>query len=332
LKLLTITIDTEADCSADWTGAVPEGYRNIEALRARLLPVLGRYNAPATLMLNADIIERDSPSLECERLFRDAGWELGAHLHGEFLEPHRTLRSPAGKRLKDFQCGYDPEIERAKMQNLTAMFLQRFGRRPTCFRAGRFGANRTTFEICLDLGYEVDTSVVPGALLQEGEAVADFRAFDTKPCIAASRAGKRLVEIPVTVKSGLMKPISRIRKRRKEPVGDYFDKWASRFSYGVNCLMRPLNRSIWLRPSYSSAAEMIHILRWLDARNTTHSVVANMMFHSNELMAGASPYNSSEDEVEAFLERVRETVASAAALGYQFQCLTAAGRLVEKEL
>jgi hypothetical protein len=57
-----------------------------------------------------------------------------------------------------------------------------------------------------------------------------------------------------------------------------------------------------------------------------------MMFHSNELMARASPYNSSEDEVEAFLERVRETVASAAALGYQFQCLTAAGRLVEKEL
>ena len=335
LKLFTISIDTEADCSVDWTGAVPESYRNLTALRERLLPAIEKYGAIATLLLNGDIIERDGPSRICERLSHDVGWELGTHLHGEFVAPEVRHTSPAGIRLLDFQCGYGPEMEFRKMQTLTTMFRERFGYPPISFRAGRFGAGSRTFEICLKLGYEVDTSVVPGAIFQEGAAIADFRAFDFKPSIVACNETRRLVEIPVTVKPGLMKPVSHylgLCGSRETKSLKFLRKFLARAKCRFDRMTLPLHKSTWLRPSFSTSSAMTGVLQWLANLEPHHPVVANMMFHSNELQAGASPYNASDAEVASFLERMSSTFGSARALGYQFVSLAEAGRLLGKLL
>lgn len=136
-KFFVISIDTEADCSRDWTGRSPESYTNINALESLLLPLLARHGALATLLLNNDVTEREAPSAICERLNHEAKWELGTHLHGEFVEPDRKHSSPAAVKLRDFQCGYQPDIERAKLATLTQTFINRFSFRPTSFRAGR---------------------------------------------------------------------------------------------------------------------------------------------------------------------------------------------------
>jgi hypothetical protein len=57
----------------------------------------------------------------------------------------------------------------------------------------------------------------------------------------------------------------------------------------------------WLRPSYSSAEAMCALARRLVSRRVP---LLNMLFHSSEAIVGGSPYNRTEGELEAFLERL----------------------------
>ena len=52
----------------------------------------------------------------------------------------------------------------------------------------------------------------------------------------------------------------------------------------------------WLRPSYSSADEMIALARQLTARGVP---LLNLLFHSSEAIVGGSPYNRTEPELSA---------------------------------
>jgi len=340
MRYFVISIDAEADCGADWAGAVPESYSNLHCLQERLRPILEPYDAPATLLLNGDIIMRDGPSAECERIAGESGWELGTHLHGEFMAPEMTHSGPAGMRLKDFQCGYGYDLEFRKMQTLTELFRDRFGYFPASFRAGRFGAGPDTFRICLELGYEVDSSVVPGYQLRQEKKgdcpIADFRSFDFRPSIVAGNADRSLLEIPVMVRPGVFQPISESAGARwlqaNEAVPLALRKFVARSSYVIDRAIKPLHRSTWFRPSYSTAAEMSGVLRWLSKQGEGAPVVANMMFHSNELLPGGSPYNATEGDVSCFLEKISSSLVTARSLGYTFVTLAGAARAIKADL
>jgi hypothetical protein len=57
----------------------------------------------------------------------------------------------------------------------------------------------------------------------------------------------------------------------------------------------------WLRPSYTSAADMIALARRL-ARSG--APILNLLFHSSEAIVGGSPYNRTTGELDAFFERL----------------------------
>jgi hypothetical protein len=73
---------------------------------------------------------------------------------------------------------------------------------------------------------------------------------------------------------------------------------------------------------------MTHVLRWLTRQAVRTPVIANMMFHSSELLAGASPYNASANDVAAFLDRIQSSLKCARGLGFTFATLSAAARNV----
>lgn len=332
MRRFVITIDTEADCGPGWVGATPESYRNIDELRQTLLPSVSRWAAPATLLINGDVIERDAPSRMCEVLSRQEGWELGAHLHGELEEPERRYQSPAGVRLFDRQCFYSSDLESAKMEALQRKFTNRFGFAPQSFRAGRYGASERTLQICARLGYSVDSSVAAGVRLEEDDAVLDFRRWGVEPWVFDGAAGP-LVEIPITVQSAAVphwrgqRRVIRVGHIRMRSVADRVRKRAFRLARSVTAMMLGTQqRPVWLRPSYSSAAQMRSVLHWLVERTGDGPVVANMMFHSNELLAGASPYNQTEQDVRDFMGRLAGTLEEARRLGFQFCTLKAAAQ------
>jgi hypothetical protein len=57
----------------------------------------------------------------------------------------------------------------------------------------------------------------------------------------------------------------------------------------------------WLRPSYSSADDMMALARDLVDRGAP---MLNLLFHSSEAIVGGSPYNRTEAELSAFFDRL----------------------------
>lgn len=326
--LLAISIDTEADTGPDWVGQTPESYRNLERLSSALLPLTRRFRVPVTLLLSGDVIARDAPAEICARLEREEGWELGTHLHGEFEPPQMRYAGPAGVRLREVQAAYTAEVEREKMRSLTEKFVGRFGRQPAAFRGGRYGATARTLDICLDLGYAVDSSVVPGQLWWEDGTRLDFTGFDVAPC-QWRRGARALVEIPITVRPGRL-PLALNRRLTRLSAPTPGAAASSRLARrALRKISARLWRPVWLRPSYSSARQMCDVLRWLARHGRQSPVVANIMFHSSELLAGASPYNRTEDDVAGFLERLGEALCCARSLGFTAATLTQAAKSVK---
>jgi hypothetical protein len=331
MKLFTITIDTEADCSADWTGATPESYSNLMATEQRLAPLTARYGTCISLLLNGDIIARKQQAATCARLSTDHGWELGTHLHGEFSPPHQTQTSPAGIRLKDLQCGYPTEVERAKMTLLTRAFQDRFGYTPGSFRAGRFGAGETTFDICQELGYVVESSVIPGRMVSEGTTVADFTRFGHHPVRIRGDLASGLIEIPITVMPAMMPPWVSNLYASCDSRG--WPRSAKRCLGALDRLLSRAQRQTWLRPSMCNLEDMSNTLDWLNAEALGQPVVvANVMFHSNELLGGASPYNANEGDVDHFVHKLDAIMNRAQRAGYKFVTLKQAGLMVRSSL
>jgi hypothetical protein len=60
-------------------------------------------------------------------------------------------------------------------------------------------------------------------------------------------------------------------------------------------------RVLWLRPSYSSLDDMQRLARRVKARGVP---ILNVIFHSSEAIVGGSPYNRTQEELAAFLERL----------------------------
>jgi hypothetical protein len=294
-KLLVITIDTEVDKSSDWKVSKEESYRSVlEGIPDRLEPLFMSHGAKATYLLSGEVMERD----DCRDLLRSLkNAELGTHLHGQLVKPLRFEGPLAGRNFDAMQCAYDEKTERMKMITLTDMFKERFGHAPVSFRAGRFGAGKNTAKILSDLGYKVDSSVSPGMDWDFVDGRVDFMNAPTQPYHAdlddIRRPGtSTLLEVPVTIRASWFR--KKFHSTSNTAGGRAWNRVANKAM-----------RSTWFRPSHHSLRQMIkagyhevHINRDQDV------VVLNMMFHSMEAVAGASPYAKDEDEAHELLSRV----------------------------
>ena len=73
--------------------------------------------------------------------------------------------------------------------------------------------------------------------------------------------------------------------------------------YTTKRILRALRlvRMRWLRPSYSSLEDMLSLARDLSRQREP---VLNLLFHSSEAIVGGSPYNRTQAELDAFLDRL----------------------------
>ena len=85
-------------------------------------------------------------------------------------------------------------LERDKLVRLTARIEASFGRRPTIYKAGRYGLGTSTFAMLRELGYRVDASVVPHTDFSHagGPKFTGFPSSPFAPCDG-------LVELPLSV-------------------------------------------------------------------------------------------------------------------------------------
>lgn len=275
-KFFTITIDVEPDCTPTWRYSDPLTFHGVsKGITERLQPLFNKHGAKPTYLINNVVLE-DELSTETF-LSLKGSFELGTHLHSEFIEPEKLFSDYAGKKGEANQCLLEPAVEMAKMKTITSLFEKNFGRKPTSFRAGRFSAGANTIKCLKELGYKVDTSVTPHVRWSDktrAQPVDYTSAFEQPYMIKEGsylEADDRgcILEVPVSI-------IERRILFRKKP--------------------------IWLRPHVSDFNDFLKVINTQTATHRDNRyLVFNIMFHNVEVLPGLSPYSQSEADCEAYL-------------------------------
>jgi peptidoglycan/xylan/chitin deacetylase (PgdA/CDA1 family) len=295
---LLVGIDTEGDNQWDAAARARQTFENIYAL-PRLHALFARHGVRPTYVITHPVAsDARSADVLC-RLIARGDCEIGAH--------HHAWETPPCSPEDIARHGYASALPRdqfdRQIASLTGAIAAAVGARPVSYRSGRFGFSADHVASLERHGYLVESSVAPlfyeshkgGPEFVEAPLRPYFLAYDN-----ATRPGTSdLLEVPVS--AGL--------NRRLPKMLQYAYARAPR-PYATKRLLRALRlvRMRWLRPSYSSLADMIALARDLDRMGEP---VLNVLFHSSEAIVGGSPYNRTQAELDAFCDRLEKFLSVA---------------------
>lgn len=296
-KYLVVTIDVEPDCTLSWRYSSPLSFRGVSSGIAEYLqPLFNKYNIIPTYLINNVVLE-DKKS--CEVLANLKGeYELGTHLHPEFIEPSKKFDNYEGKKGEANCCFYPQDIEYKKIENITTLFADNFGYKPLTFRAGRFSAGANTISSLAKLGYKVDTSVTPHVIWDDAtrEQPVDFSSAPEQPyfikpgSIIEKDDHGTILQVPVSITTKKTSLLSELKQSRM----------------GLRHAYRK-TKPMWLRPVFSSSTEFIKLTEeFCNKYHDKDVLVFNMMFHNVEVIPGMSPYTKTENDCKAYLKQLED--------------------------
>lgn len=205
---------------------------------------------------------------------------VGTQLHPWVNPPH----DEEVNTFNSFVGNLPIELERAKIENLTATIETAFGRRPVVYRAGRYGVGPNTAGLLTAAGYEADVSV--RALHDySDEGGPDFSRVKPLPFRIGEDA---LVELPLSAAY-----VGRLRKRGR---GLY--RAAGRLPRGRGLLSRVgLLGRIALTPEGVPLDEALAAARALVDDGVRWF---SLSFHSPSVEPGHTPYVRTAADLSAF--------------------------------
>ena len=319
--LLCVTIDTEPD-NPDWS-ADGRGMENVRGL-AELHRRLSDWGAAPTWLVSHAVAADRTGMAALEEVARLGGGEIGAHLHprevpGRGEDGTEWLHRLAGPVLRE------------KLAALTDAIAGHLPR-PVSFRAGRFGFGPEVEAALAEAGYRVDSSVTPYVSWRWVGGPDFTAAADGPQSLGAGPAtepgGERLVELPVSIRPniGSGRGLWRWWLRVASP--------EARSRRGVlQTLYRALRlvRPVWLRPTYLTAEAMTRLAARIAAEPRDGPTVLVMMFHSNEVTVGTSPYVRTEAQRDELLSRIRLFLEEAGRRNYDGATLSEAAARWKRE-
>lgn len=277
-----VTVDTEEDF--DWSAPFSRtGFRldSVSALAECQRYFSGHGVAP-TYLIDWPIAECDpacailGPAAEAGAC--DIGVQLHPWVNPPFDEAVNTANSYAGN--------LPAALEREKLMRLRDLIAERYGVRPTIYRAGRYGVGPATAATLIELGFACDTSVRSGFNYRR-QGGPNFAGMPLAPWWVDSQCA--LLELPLTtVFSGWLRRGAR----------SAFDLLA----HGQSPIISMLARSRALE-RLALTPEGIPARRAIDAIDIALDVglpVLNFSFHSPSLVPGNTPYVQSAEDVLAF--------------------------------
>jgi len=288
---LLVAIDTEGDNQWDVQARIDQRFENIYAL-GTLHDFFIRHGVRPTYVVTHPVAT-DPRSAEVLRRLLDQGHcEIGAHHHAWETPPcteDDVRRHPYALQLPLDQ--FD-----AQLRSLTTAITDAVGTRPVSYRSGRFGFSASHVSSLEQQGYLVDSSVAPlfyeahkgGPDFVDAPLTPYFLAYDS-----ATRPGTSdVLELPISAALSRRVPAWVAHAYARAP-----------FNYTTKRVLRlaRVAEVNWLRPSYSSAADMCRLGRRLVDRGAP---ILNLLFHSSEAIVGGSPYNKTQGELDAFYERL----------------------------
>ncbi len=297
---LIVTVDTEEDDA--WNSGYVRGGQTVENIRnvGSFQDLCARFGIRPTYLVDTPVAD-DPRCVELLRRIQDSGGcEIGAHLHPWCTPPFTEDLSPRNS----FLCNLSAELQREKIRSITEAINNRFGRRPTSFRAGRYGLDIVGFKILRELEYRTDSSVIPFSDYSSEDG-PDFRSA---PCIPyqpnenrLDRTGGKadLLEIPLSV--GFSRPnFDRADKVRQSASTSWL-----RNVHAVGVLDRlGIVRRIKFSPEQSDAHRMRQLI---DASLQRGAPTLVMSLHSSSLCVGCSPYTRTTADLERLYRNLETT-------------------------
>ena len=288
---LLVAIDTEGDNQWELQARLHQRFENLYAL-GRLHEFFARHGVRPTYVITHPVATDPRSADVLRGLLERGDCEIGAHHHAWETPPcteDDVRRHPYALSLPL------PQFD-AQLAALTGAITTAVGTRPVSYRSGRFGFSAAHVSSLEQQGYLVDSSVAP-LFYEAHKHGPDFVGAPLAPYFLAyddaTRAGSSNV---------LELPISAALNRRVPAWVEHVYARAP-FNYHVKRALRlaRIAHVRWLRPSYSSAADMRALGRQLVDRGAP---ILNLLFHSSEAIVGGSPYNRTEGDLHAFYDRL----------------------------
>jgi hypothetical protein len=271
--ILTIVIDTEEEF--DWSAPFNAAHTDVTniAEQERAQDVFDRYGAVPTYVITYPVATTPEAA-QVLHAFRTAGrCDIGAHLHPWVTPP---AEGPVDAH-HSYPGNLPPRIEARKLAALTDAITERFGARPTIYKAGRYGIGRATPAFLQQLGYRIDVSVVPHTeFLADGGP--DFRGAPDGPYEIAPG----LCEVPLSV-------------HFVGPLAPWGPALTAQFSSGLArrvgisgiCQRLGLLSRLRLSPEGHALSDLTRQTRAAFRAGTR---LFMLTYHSSSLLPGATPY------------------------------------------
>lgn len=288
--LLQVVVDTEEEF--DWSKPFERTNVATESMRyqSRAHAVLDRYGIKPTYVIDYPVVDRDEGFRPLFEIFQDGRCEVGTHLHPWVNPPHVEQVT----NRNSFPGNLPAELEREKLRVLTARIGERFGRRPTIYKAGRYGFGPATAKALAELGYQIDLSVMPSTDLSWDEG-PNFVSLGAAPYWFGER--QEILEIPMTV--GFVGMLFRQAPRPYRCLLNGPKILQQLRLPGIAARLGLFER-ITLTPEGITHAEHRRLADALIARG--HKVFT-FSYHSPSLAPGNTPYVRNAAELDEFLGR-----------------------------
>ncbi|MGH7175325.1 MAG: hypothetical protein ACREGR_03135 [Minisyncoccia bacterium] len=259
---LIVTVDVEAD--NQWEPKDLVTIENVFAL-PRFQALCEKYAVVPTYFTTYEVAS-DARAAAMLKGWQDAGKaEVGAHLH-----PWTTPPYAAGEKGQSFPSELSDDSLRQKFVALTDVIEKNIGRRPTSYRAGRWGFDMRQAALLAEFGYRADSSITPSLSwrktpgLQGGPGGPDF----SRESAAPRMLNETVLEVPMTVL----------------PPGF-------------------LRRPRWLRIfANTTRSQLVSVIRMAKKKG----LPAVFMIHSSELVPAGSPYVKDAAALEAVYAQLEE--------------------------
>lgn len=318
---VAVTVDTEAD--GQWQHGRPLATANVAAWPP-FQELCRRHGVSPTYLVTSEIAADPAATAFLTPLRGAGELEVGAHLHPWTTPPFADepgLHQNDG--LHTFPCQVEPDLLRAKLETLTRQVGDAVGVRPTSYRAGRFGIDAAGARMLADLGYVIDSSVTPftswvRTVGRPGHGGGpDFRGYDARPFRVAGTGAPGLVELPVTIM-----PTYAVTRHSRWLREHWHARPARLKGHGRRLLPRP--QPLWLRPRPDYV--LGDLLTLVNEAERAGLQFAVFMFHSSELLAGASPYRPTERDIDVLFALLDGLFDALRRRGHGFVTLSDAGR------
>lgn len=287
--LLMVVVDTEAEF--DWEKPLSRLATSVRSVRhqVRAHGIFERYRITPTYAVDYAVASQQEGFEPLRELLDDGRCIIGAHLQPWENPP---FVEDIGDRRNSYAGNLSLELEREKLLRLTEAIEACFHTRPQVYRAGRFGVGASTARILDELGYLVDTSVVPHTDFSS-DGGPDFKDYGLAPFWCGEPG--RLLEIPLTVGfTGLLRNSgATLHRALTRPAA------LKLHLPGVLARLHLLDR-VRLSPEGIDTQELIRLTRTM--LRSGHRLFS-FTYHSPSLQPGNLPYVQSDDDLRIFLDR-----------------------------